>query len=228
MTKAIAETPKPNLPAAPSHAPRGLEAGSPEDLVLPHVTLLQPMSKMATKEGATLKAGDLVNSLTEAKYEGGVEFIPILYKHFFNVYRYEEKGQQAKKIFDFRTEDKNDKRLAGKRWKADDNGKREIEPVMRFMSLVNHQPAVIDFSKSSFQGGKKLYTLASLSRTDLFSNAYKLKVIRETSDMGTFYVKDVEPIGPAGKEEYAMCQELYQAFGTSAPKVEETVDDVPF
>lgn len=228
MTKAIAETPKSQLPAAPTHAPRGLEQGSPEDMILPHVLLTQPTSKLVTQKD--FKAGVCINSLTEQIYEGVVEFVPILYRHFYNVFRFEKQPDgKAKKIFDFRTDDKNDKRLAGKRWKGDDNGKREIEPVMRFMSLVNHQPAVIDFTKSSIQGGKKLYTLASLARTDLFSNVYRLKINKETNDQGTFFVKDVEPIGPAGAEEYKMCEELHEAFGgPKAPKVSEAIEEVPF
>lgn len=221
--KTIAETPKENLPTAPAHRPRGLEQGSSEDMILPHVMLLQPMSKLVTQKDH--KPGSFVNSLSEQVYEAVVEFIPIVYTHFYNVYRF----AGTKKEFDFRTSDKNDKRLAGKRWKGDDNGKREIEPVMRFLSLVNHQPAVIDFSKSSQQAGKKLYTLASLSRADLFSTAYKLKAVKETSDQGTFYVKDVEPIGPADKAEYELCQELFAAFGKTATKVQEPdVDEVPF
>lgn len=220
MTK-IAETSN-NLPSVAVRA-RGLEQGSPEDLILPHVTLLQPMSKLVTQKDH--KPGSFVNSLSEVVYESAVEFIPIIYQHFYNVYKYEK----ASKVFDFRTSDKNDKRLSGRRWKSDDNGKREIEPVMRFLSLVNHEPAVIDFSKSSMQGGKKLYTLASLARTDLFSKVYKLKAVKETNDQGTFYVKDVEPLGPAGKEEYALCEELHNTFGSKATPIQEPDEDsVPF
>lgn len=210
------------LPAAPTHAPRGGEQIQTEDLILPHVLLLQPMSKLVTQK--EMKVGSFVNSLTEQPYEAVVEFIPIAYQHFYNAYRF----VGSKKEFDFRTNDKNDKRLAGKRWKQDSNGKREIEPVMRFMSLVNHQPAIIDFSKSSLRGGQKLATFFKFSRADLFANAYKLKSVKETNEQGTFYVKDVEPIGPAGKEEYALCEELHRTFGNKGPVVEADGEDVPF
>lgn len=210
------------LPAVPSHAPRGGDQIRTQDLILPHVMLLQPMSKLVTQK--EMKVGSFVNSLTEQAYESVVEFIPIDYQHFYNVYRF----AGAKKEFDFRTSNEADPRLKGKRWKADDNGKREIEPVMRFLSLVNHQPAIIDFSKSSMRGGQKLATFFKLSRMDLFSSAYKLKSVKETNDQGTFYVKDVEPIGPAGKEEYALCEELHRTFGSKAPVVEADGEDVPF
>lgn len=222
MTKA-AETS--NLPST-SIRPRGGEAISPEDLILPHVLLLQPTSKQVTIKG--MKAGTCINTLTELPYEGVVEFIPILYQFFYNVYRFEGKGPKPKKIWEFRTNDKDDARLKTKRWKGNDEGKREIEPVRRYLSLVNHQPAVIDFSKSSEMGGRKLATLYSLSRMDLFSNAYRLKIVQETNDQGTFYVKDVEPIGPAGKEEYALCEELHTTFGSKATKVQEPDEEVPF
>lgn len=213
--------------ATTTAAPRGLEQGSPEHMVLPHVLLLQPTSKHVTQRD--FKAGSCINSLTEAVYESPIVFVPITFQSFYNVYRYEGVGDKKKKIWEFRTSDKNDPRLKGRRWKADENGKREIEPVMRFLSLINQQPAVIDFSKSSQQGGKKLYTLASLSRADLFANSYKLVINKETNEHSTFYVKDVEVNGPAAAEDFSLAESFHNTFGKQTPVVADAADEeVPF
>lgn len=210
-------------------SPRGLSGGDREDLVLPHLLLMQPMSKLVTNEGH--KIGTYVNTLTKEVLESPT-FTPVVFSKFYRLYR--QNG--TKMEYEAKVTDKNDARLAGKRWYADKVNpelKAEVETVMSYICLIKTakglQPIVIQFSKMSMNGGKKLYTLASLSRADLWANTYKLVSIKTSNERGTFFTKDVEPLGVTDAETLALADDLYSAFGDrAADVVDGTEADVPF
>lgn len=193
-----------------------------EDVVLPHLLLMQPMSDMVTGEGKQI--GTFVNSLTKESFPEAL-FTPVVYSKFFNIYRLNGKKTE----YDCRVFNKNDERLKGKRFYPEGDLPAEVEAVMSYICLINLQPVVIQFSKSSTSGGKKLATLASLSRNSLWANSYKLKSIKVSNDRGTYFIKDVEPSGPTTTDAMAMADDLYSAYGDRAGKVTDASEaEVPF
>lgn len=210
--------------AVVSSKPRGLERGESDDLVLPHLHLMQPMSKLVTDEGH--KIGTFVNGLTKEVFTEAI-FTPVVYSKFYRYYR-----QTGKKMeYEGKTFDRNDVKLQGKRWYADKTQpelKSEVETVMSFICLIDLKPVVIQFSKSSTPGGKKLYTLASLSRADLWTYTYKLKSIKNQKEDGTFFTKDVEPLGVTTPETLNMADELFSAFGDRTADIVDETEVAPF
>lgn len=208
--------------AVVKESPRGLAGGDREDLVLPHLLLMQPMSKLVTNEGH--KIGTFVNTLTKEVLDNPT-FTPVVFSKFYRLYR--QNG--TKMEYEAKVTDKNDQRLVGRRKYAEGDLKSEIETVMSYICLINMQPTVIQFSKMSMNGGKKLYTLASLSRADLWANTYKLVSIKTSNEKGTFFTKDVEPLGVTDEKTLALADDLFSAFGDRAADViDGTESEVPF
>lgn len=223
---AIAVFEKPQTEIAVQTAPaQGFEGGSAEDMILPNILVIQPMSKLATRDQDPKTPGSFVNSLTEESYGTSLEFIPIVFSKYWNVL----KPEGNKMAFDYRVFDRNDPRLEGKRFYRDGDKKKEVEEVMNYLGLVNDQPAVVKFKSSSIKGGKKLYTLAKLSRRDLWATKYKLRSVKQTNEQGTFWVIDVEPIGPVTGDELTNAQTFRSTFAPNAAAVTEAAgEEVPF
>lgn len=188
--------------------PAGLENVEADDLILPHLLLMQGQSKLVQNKGKTV--GKFVNSLTEEQYDS-VEFIPVVYSRYFNVYRYEGKPEQ--KVFEFRTSDKEDRRLDHKRWFREEEDKAEIQTVRSFIGLISGKPIVVDFkSPSDLDGGKKLLTFAKLSGIALYGNKYKIIAKLKQFEKSSVFIKDVEPAGAATADELAAAAAVSHAF----------------
>lgn len=202
---------KPDVPheLVKARVPAGLENVEADDLILPHLLLMQGQSKLVQGKGKTV--GSFVNSLTEQTYSE-VVLIPVVYNRYFNVYRYEGKPEQ--KIFEFRTTKKDDSRLVGRRWFREDEDKAEVQTVRSFIGLINGSPIVVDFkSPSDLDGGKKLLTFAKLSNGALYAGKYKITSKLKTFEKSSVFIKDVEPAGDVTPEEYALAEQIQAAFG---------------
>lgn len=210
MTNIAAVPQKPSSLTASNRVPAGLENVEADDLILPHLLLMQGQSKLVQGKGKAV--GSFVNSLTEETYPE-VIFVPVVYSRYFNVSRFEGKPEQ--KVFEFRTSDKNDPRLAGRRWFREDEAKAEIQTVRSFIGLVNGSPIVVSFkSPSDLDGGKKLLTFAKLSNGALYAGKYKIISKLKQFEKSSVFIKDVEPAGDVTPQEYAMAEQIQASFGS--------------
>jgi hypothetical protein len=200
-------------------APRGIEAGDPDDLLIPKVLLMQGLSKLVTREGK--KAGTFVNSLTKEEMGTEVKFVPVVMTKYFDLLKM---GGDGKMAFEGRTFDKNDPRLKGRRMFNEGDLKANANSVMSFICVVNGEPVVINFSKTSYKTGKKLYTLTQLGGFDLFSKQYKLTVKAAHKGDNDYFEMEVEMVGEAPKGENVLAESLYASLGK---RVHEFVDQGP-
>lgn len=198
------------------------------DLVLPHLLLMQGLSKLVAQAGKRL--GTFVNSMTLKDY-AAVEFVPVVYMKYFDGL----KPVGNKMEFEFRTYDKADARLKGRRFFADreTKAKANVNTTMAFIALVDGMPVIIPFNKKSYAAGKKLYTMWKFSNLPLFATKYKLLAKSETNDQGTFFVKDLEVVGPASDQDLLRAHEIYKSYAskvTEASDLSSTVEveEVPF
>ena len=215
---------------------RGLEGADKEDILLPRIVMMQKTSKWI--EQYNLKPGDLVNTVTKKIVED-TTFIPVALSKYYDLLKQE--GNRM--IFEDRVFDKNSPKLVGRRQFPDKSNpqnelKANCNAVLAFISIIEGRPAVIKFVKTSYKAGKKLFNLAIASGGDLFSQKYKLIVSKDQNDYGTFYVLDVESVGPVTDEEHQAADRVYQAYAAKAqavngvPEVTETAeaesDTLPF
>src|SRR5258708_2150463 len=176
ITKTLAaDVPKHAMLLPPG--PRGLERADQEDLTLPRVLLMQGQSKLVQDKGK--KVGSFVNSLSEESFDA-LNFIPVVFSKYYTGVKWDG----TTRIFEFRTFDKSDPRLSDRLWFRDGDDRATAETTMSFISLIEGKPAIIDFTGMSLDGGKKLVTLATLSKKDLWMNAYKLLSAKKTNKKG--------------------------------------------
>ena len=199
-------------------APRGIEAGDADDLLIPKVLLMQGLSKLVTREGK--KAGTFVNSLTKEDMGVEVKFVPVVMTKYFDLL----KPQGDKMVFEGRVFDKNDPKLKNRRMFNDGDLKANCNSVMSFICVVNGEPVVISFSKTSYKTGKKLFTLTQLGGHDLFTKQYKLIVKAESRNNNDYFTTEIELLGDAPKADFVLAESLYGSLGK---RVHEFVDQGP-
>jgi len=238
ITKTLAaDVPKHAMLLPPG--PRGLERADQEDLTLPRVLLMQGQSKLVQDKGK--KVGSFVNSLSEESFDA-LNFIPVVFSKYYTGVKWDG----TTRIFEFRTFDKSDPRLSDRLWFRDGDDRATAETTMSFISgpheIMKATPrfgvgsprsrlidsGFIDFTGMSLDGGKKLVTLATLSKKDLWMNAYKLLSAKKTNKKGqVFFVKDVEPLGvDISQDATDQAEKLYASFGAKVEALnkDETQD----
>ena len=223
MTKKLQKTQK-NEVANPLTPSRGFDDNvSSEDYLLPRLELLQALSPTVQEEKG--KAGELVNSITKRKVN--TTFIPVrLEKTFIRWIPRSEGGG-----IEYRTNNPLDPRvIEDTKWK--DGDKPLCTAYLNFLCLAEGEdtPIVVSFANTSYTAGRKLLTMARMRGGDLFSRKYKVSSVKKTNNLGTFFVLNVEEVGPVTSDEFARAESLYNAFSSKEIKFEqdankETVDD---
>ena len=200
---------KASTAVAKQGAPRGLDDEDPADLLLPRVELLQSMSP-AVQNGLG-KAGELVNQISKTPLPTDV-FIPIaMHRKFIKWIPRSEGGG-----VEYQTNDPKDPRvITDTKW-GPAGEKPTCTKYLNFLILLEGQtlPIVLSFAMTSFQAGRKLYTMAKMSGGDIWNKKYKLHSMSKTNAMGTFFVFDVTEAGDSGEEDQKIAENLYNSFAT--------------
>lgn len=212
MSNAVAKKPEGGLPATRTGVPRGLENFDKKDLQLPHVSLMQGLSKLVTRGGK--KPGTFVNTLTKADLGTSFDFIPVSVSKYWDLLK-ADPAKPGEFIFDKRTYDENDPRLEGRRFFNDkEKGlKANCNAVISFLILVDGEPALLKFSKTAYKTGKSLGTMAMMSGKDLFATVYKVTSKPETRGENDYFNMDVVEVGAASEADYKVAEKLYESFG---------------
>lgn len=187
----------------------GVEASS-EDLVIPKLMLIQPMSVKAVDGEAVF--GEIRDSLENVKYadfKNPLEFVPFFLQRKWVEYKLIPKpgSHEVEKVYtgtvplvsNPRAPGYNDK-LA---YEEIVNGEKiQRDRVLDFYVLILDQiekggiPHVISFRRSSMKAGKALYTQCYVKNIAAgktpASHVMELSVKKETNDKGTFGVMDVK------------------------------------
>lgn len=211
---------------------RGFEAGEDkDDLIIPRAQLIQSTSEEIKQGIEGFKVGMIVNSLTKEQLPD--VFIPILAmpKTFIRWNPRKQSDPNYDSNFDpgaliWRSNDPLDPRVVDG-IKFGPNG--EPPAVTRYINYLvwfvgYHSPIILSFSKTSYDAGRNLYSLAKLSGGDIFNRKYKLISKDDTNKAGdTFKVLKVSPAGVAEPNEYKTAEMLWKEFSprTKDIKVQE-------
>lgn len=195
---------------------RGFEEGATKDeLILPRAKLLQALSPEVQEEGATLKQGVIINSLTK-------EILPEIFIPIFKFTTWirfnprDEKDPNFDPAYDkgeiiWRTNDAADPRTS----EAEFGAAGEKPVAIKFMNFLAYfpgcnMPVVLSFAKSSFKAGKRLFSLAKYSTGDMFSRRYKLSKEQKVDGDMRWYEFRVEPAGMVeDKNDFNIAEEWY-------------------
>jgi len=179
---------------------------SNDDLLLPRVDLLQALSPVVVS--GEKKPGQIINNITQEDL-GSPSIIPIYLTK--NWIRWKPRNEGGGIIW--RSNDPTDPRVI-EETKWVNNEKPLATAYFNFLCLVEGEdvPIVLSFSMTSYQAGRKLFTLTKMTPGPIYSCKYKLSAVSKTNNFGTFFVFDVTKEGPASEEDQAKASDLKKMF----------------
>jgi hypothetical protein len=227
-------------------AGRGLENVCREDLVIPRVKLLQPMSPEVQDKG--MKEGHLINNLSQKDYGDTLEFIPITHTKSRIYWQDREDGGgmlcASDNGLDRRDHDapaKIAKLLKIKDfvlpadcsccpfhgWDNEAEREKDQKPkctiYYNFPAFVNGEMVALSLDRTKIRTAKNILTLATTTggNADMFAKKYRLTVTKEKNDQYSYYNIVVEPAGWVSEEEYEAGKAMYDSFKNKTLKVEQ-------
>lgn len=225
MSKQLAESPQ-TPPATAITSALGLENVENEDLVLPHIILVN--AKSYYSDDLEMKPGTYANSLSHKETTG--EFVPFYAHKYYDLLVPKGDGMEYDRRVFVKPE--------GDTWqffnKKDDAGrtisKANVDSVLSILAVVDGLPAIINFSKSNYKAGKTLLSIAKFAGGPFWLKKYSLVARKVTKNGNTYFVSEVNEVGPTTDEEQKAAAEYYGVFAKRAKGISEAQgakDDLP-
>lgn len=206
---------------AESSTPLGFEDDSMDDLIIPRIKIMQALSPEVQDQKA--RVGDIVNSLTLERLNDKV-FIPVCK---FNNHVYwrdrSEGGGIICRAADGKMgqmEDGSTKYCAQCRLCEFDNSKQGREALPKCTKYINFlgffaddmMPIILSFAKTNMAEGKKMYSMAKVSRQNIWNFGYKLVSKEKTKNNNRWYIIDPVSNGQTSDDVRQIGMELYKQF----------------
>lgn len=205
----------------------GSEDVTAKDMILPRVDVLQALSPQIKKsdpnyiDGA--EQGMIFNTVTGELYGSSINFVPILFRKEFVVWKLRKHGGGF--CGAFHTMEEADAFRAS--LQAPDEHE-SVESHQHFaILLTEHGPeeAVFSMTKSKLKVSRALNTLIQIAGVDRFAKAYRLDAIETSSDKGDFWSFKAHPVGFVSKELYERGQGLYEMIKAGQADVDRTAPE---
>lgn len=215
---------------ATMNGPLGFEDESEDDMVVPRVKVINLLSPECKAKEA--EEGDIINSLTKEKLNSS-NFVPV-FKFSSNIWwkpRNEGGGIQCQA-----RNGKDGQMSSGEQLKCVicrknefDNTKtgRESFPVctkyINFFGFFEGQrmPIVLSFSKTNFNEGKKLFSLAKVTLQNMWNHSYSLNSKEMAKNGNTWFNIVVAAAGATSEEDRAFGMQLYKTFKNAEIRIDE-------
>lgn len=225
-TKLAKKEPQKEELANVQEVPLGFEDETSDDFIIPRIKVCSALTPEVREKLA--EEGDIINSLTHEKYNGQT-FIPVLKFNSNILWRERADGGGIKcRAQDGKTGfDEAGARLVCAQCRKNefDNSKTGREAIPQCTKYLNFlgwiqgepMPIILSFAKTNYNIGKKLYSMAKVTRQNMWNFGYILKP-KEMSKAGNdWFIIDIENGGPTSEEERVLGMQLYQQFfGTIA------------
>lgn len=201
--------------------PLGFEDDTMDDLIIPRIKVMQALSPEV--QDGKAKVGDIVNSLTLERLNDKV-FIPVCK---FNNHVYwrdrNDGGGIICRAADGKTgqmEDGSVKYCAQCRLCEFDNTKSGREALPKCTKYINFLgffedemvPIILSFAKTNMAEGKKMYSMAKVSRQNIWNFGYKLTSKEKTKNANRWYIIDPVSAGQTSDDMRQIGMELYKQF----------------
>jgi hypothetical protein len=200
----------------------GSEDVGASDMILPRVDVLQALSPQIKKsdpnyiDGA--EQGQIFNTVTGEIYGSSVQFIPVLFRKEYTVWKLRKAGGGF--CGAYKSKEEGEAAVAAMQNPVDYEC---VESHQHFcMLLTDHGPeeAVFSMTKSKLKVSRALNTLVQIAGVDRFAKAYRMDAIETSSDKGEFWSFKVHPSGFVSKELYDRGQGLYEMIRAGAADVD--------
>lgn len=175
-------------PVAVYNGPSGLADNiTSQDLRLPRVALLQPLSPQVQNDPEKYKPGMFIDTLTQDIINTPVEFVPVFV--FKNVIKWKPRAEGGGMVW--KTLNPTAEQLRELQW--DGANKPTADQYINAVCTIPQfeTPLIISFCKTSLKAGQDLATLIQLSKC-AWRFTYTLESVKTTNTKGTFYVMRVK------------------------------------
>lgn len=201
--------------------PLGFEDDNEGDMIIPRIKVINALSP--ERKDKLADEGDIVNSLTIEKLNGKV-FIPV-FKFNSNI-EWKDRAdgggihchaKDGKRGFEA---DGTSKMCAQCRRNEFDNSKVGREALPKCTKYINffgfiqgeRMPIILSFSKTNYNEGRKLYSLARVSMQNMWNYGYTLDSKLMAKGGNEWYNIVVAAAGATSDEDRAFGMELFKAF----------------
>ena len=204
-----------------TEAPMGFEDEEADDLIIPRVKVIQTLSPEARDRSAN--EGDIINSLTKEKLNGK-KFIPV-FKFNNNVWwkpRSEGGGIQCVARDGKIGKTSDDKTLMCQQCRRCefDNTKQGKEALPTCTKYINffgffegeRAPIILSFSKTCYNEGKKLYSLAKVTMQNMWNYGYTLSEKKMAKGGNEWFVPVMAAAGATSDEDREFALALYKMY----------------
>ena len=202
-------------------APLGFEDDNEDDMIIPRIKVVNALSP--ERKDKLADEGDIINSLTVEKLNGKV-FIPV-FKFNSNI-EWKDRAdgggihchaKDGKRGFE---SDGTSKMCAQCRRNEFDNSKTGREAIPKCTKYINffgfiqgeRMPIILSFSKTSYNEGRKLYSLARVSMQNMWNHGYTLDSKLMAKGGNEWYNIVVTAAGATSDEDRAFGTELFKSF----------------
>ena len=214
--------------------PMGFEDEEAGDVIIPRVKVIQTLSP--ERKDKIADEGDIINSLTKERLNGKV-FIPV-FKFNNNVWwkdRSEGGGIQciARDGRIGMLSDGTSRPCAACRRCEFDNSKQGKEALPTCTKYINffgffageRMPIILSFSKTSYNEGKKLYSLARVTMQNMWNYGYTLSEKLMSKGNNEWYVPVMTAAGPTNEDDREFALNLFKAYRNNIADVAYDMDE---
>lgn len=214
--------------------PMGFEDEEADDFIIPRVKVIQALSPERKEKIAN--EGDIINSLTKERLNGKV-FVPV-FKFNNNILWRErsEGGGIACIARDGRVGSMSDGTtlMCAQCRKCEfDNSKQGRDAIPTCTKYINffgffageRMPIILSFSKTSYNEGKKLYSLAKVTMSNMWNYGYTLSEKLMSKSSNEWYVPVMTAAGPTSEEDRAFGLEMFKAYRNTIQNVNYDMDE---
>ena len=199
----------------------GFEESRAEDQLIPRIKVINALSP--ERVDGICQEGDVINSLTQEDCKNR-RFIPIR-QYYSNIEWNPDRGSETR-IFcrsaDGRigVNDMGSCSCASCGKNKFDNTKtgKDAQPTctayMNFLGFFegNPMPVVLSFSRTNYNEGRKLLSIAKSMRQSIWNFAYTIDTKKVTKDRNTWFTPIISMAGATSVEERALAAEMFKAF----------------
>lgn len=212
----------------------GFEDEEAGDMIIPRVKVIQTLSP-ERKEGVASE-GDIINSLTKEKLNGRV-FIPVF--KFSNHIEWKPRAEGggikciARDGKHGETSDGKNLICASCKRCEFDNTKQGKEALPQCTKYINffgffageRLPIILSFGKTSYNEGKKLYSLAKVAMQNMWHYGYSITAKLNSKNGNEWYTPSMTPSGATIEDDRVFASGLYKVYRDTIQNVRYDVED---
>ena len=192
----------------------GNESVGRDDIAIPRIAICQALSPQRKKSNdeyiAGIEEGDLFNTVTNAVFKNGIDFVPVLFVKEYIVWVSRETDPKGGYRGSFRTEIE-----AAEFVQTQDDAKslEIVDTASNYGFIINDdtsvEQVVISMSKSQLKVSRKFNSMIKLAGGDRFSRAYRVSTVEEKGSKGDFINYHIAALGYVTEKIYKTAKKSY-------------------